>query len=292
MTKFLSILLVLIFSFSYTYSNYEITIKDRVVINKMSFELQKLIDKNNAKSIKVAENKINKLLELNKDNEKMIAIFEEVKKVLKEDYENFKAEEKLKKEIEDEKNKIASQENETKEYFNHYNKYKIDFEKIKTVWLDWHNNERTILWRNLLSYDERLNDTAYEWSNVQKERWQYSHKRDLKDSYYNYPKIEKWFNKRWVNCEVSWWLTSTESIWYNSFYCDDEDCSDELLWWMKKTFNMYMKEKWKWKWKNAHYKSIVSKNLSKIWVWVSIKEAWKKNYYNFYLTTHYCTKFK
>ncbi len=264
MIKFLYIFILFILSFSIAYGNYKITTKDRLIINKISSKMKKLIDIKDLNSKKTIESKINNIQQKHKDNIKIFTIIEEVKKIINinEIPENI--------------------------YTNTNNKYKIDYEKIKLQWLNWHNKERIELWRPVYSYDEKLNNTALEWSDIQKERWWSSHKRDTNDSYYNYQKIVKWFKNRWVSCEKSWRITITESIWYNSYYCNDNDCNDELIKSLKSVFNRYMKEKWKSN--NPHYKSIVHKNLTKIGAWISIKE--NKNHYNYYITTHYCTKLK
>lgn len=86
-------------------------------------------------------------------------------------------------------------------------------------------------------------------------------------------------------------MTVTESIWNGLYKCNDWNCNDELIGAMKRVFDMYMKEK-KVKYpNNPHYRAISSWNLSKIWFWVSIKEK-KNNYYDFYITTHYCSNLK
>jgi hypothetical protein len=62
---------------------------------------------------------------------------------------------------------------------------------------------------------------------------------------------------------------------------------------------MYMSEKWKSRSENPHYRAIIHPDFSKIWLWLSIREdkeftkdyPWYR-YYDFYVTTHYCTEFK
>jgi len=53
---------------------------------------------------------------------------------------------------------------------NYLKEYKIDIEKLKQAWISWENEERTSLGKNLYEYDERLNNTAKEWSEISKEK--------------------------------------------------------------------------------------------------------------------------
>jgi hypothetical protein len=167
-----------------------------------------------------------------------------------------------------------------------YSDYNIDFGKIKQKWLDLNNNLRRDLWKSEYTYHSKLDETAQEWSETSKDRGEISHKRDKKDSYYNYNKILKWFKKREVVCENVKRITFSESIWYGNYSCSEEDCTSNLENGIEKIFNMYLKEKDKSY--RPHYKALVSDQFKTIWLWLSITEL-KKNSYKFFLTVHYCT---
>lgn len=287
MKKILLLFIISTFTISNTYSyNYILTWNDLLTINKVSSKIKEKINTKNPKSIKLIENKISELQEKYKNNNKIFAIFDEIKKIL-----NKNNDEEIKNNDNILPNNNVLPNNTSPEYLEYYKKFRIDFDKVDTTWLNWHNYERNVLWIKSYSYDDRLKTTAYEWSTYQNKIGEVTHKRDKKDSYYNYQKIDKWFSNRWVKCEIVWWATTSESIWKHSYYCKDNDCSDELIESMRKVFFMYMKEKNLKSPNNPHYKWIVNNNLSKMWLGISIKES-KKNHYDFYLTTHYCTKFK
>ena len=268
MKKIIIIISIFIYSITNTFAaDYTLNWKDRLIINKLSSKIKKSIkiEKNEYKSN--IEKKITDFQKKYNKTDNVYGIFEEIKKSI-----NIR--------------------DIDQEYIEYYNKYNIDYVTIKNSWLNWQNNERSTLWISPYSYDDKLIKTAVEWSDIQKNLGISTHKRNSWDSYYNYNKIEKWFGDRWVVCEKNWGITSSESIWKNSYYCNDNDCTDEIIWWMKKIFNMYMKEKSLKYPNNPHYRWMTNSYLSKMWLWISIKETKKKNYFNFYITTHYCTKLK
>jgi hypothetical protein len=67
------------------------------------------------------------------------------------------------------------------------------------------------------------------------------------------------------------------------FRCKSEDCTQTILNATKSTLQFYLNEKWKTF--SPHYKSMIQKNFTQIWVGVSIDRA-KGRYY---LTIHYGT---
>ncbi len=273
MEKIIIILILIISSILKTFANdYNITNNDKLIINKLSYKIQNILDNSSLSSREVLIKKINQIQQQYKNSKKLYTIFEQIK---------------INTHIKSNK----------QEYINHYKKYNINYDKIKSDWLNWHNYERTKLWRSKYSYDERLNQTAFEWSKKQNELWEMSHKRNPWDWFYNYKKIENWFNKRWIKCKISWWATSSESIAKYWYYCNDNDCTEELSKSLKEIFNIYMSEKWL-KWiQSAHYKWIILPSLNKIWLWLFINENFSDTYWNYksydyYVTTHYCTNFK
>jgi hypothetical protein len=253
-------------------SEYILTSSDKLIVNKLSSKIQKLLDKQTLSFRSTLESKINEIQEEYKNSLKFYTIFEEIKK----------------------NTHLVSNK---QEYTKHYNDYYIDFKKVKNTWLNWHNQARSNLWLELYSYDERLDSTAYKWSKQQQTDKIMSHKRNPWDWFYNYPVIEKWFNDRWVKCKILWWTTSSESVWKFWYYCNDYDCTDELIETLKWIFDIYMAEKGLGSPADAHYRWIINSNLSKIWLGINIEESFEDTYkdyrsYNYYVTTHYCTEFK
>lgn len=59
---------------------------------------------------------------------------------------------------------------------------------------------------------------------------------------------------------------------------------------MKKIFDIYMSEKWLKYPMDAHYRAIVHPNISQIWVWIKLQETSDKNFYEYYITSHYCSE--
>lgn len=175
---------------------------------------------------------------------------------------------------------------------NHYNAFHINQNTIENYWLKLHNNAREERNLSLYSYDKRLNNTAIEWSHTNYEKKIIDHKRNTNDSWYDYNKIENWFQERWVHCKIKWWTTSSESIWKYWFYCRDWECSEELSISLKEIFDIYMAEETLSYPANAHYKAIISPNISKVWLWISLYQSDLPDYYEYYMTTHYCTEFK
>ncbi len=270
MKKIIILFLITIFSISQSFwNNYTLTKSDKIIVNKLISNLKENIDITNPNSMKIIEETISDNQKVYKNSDRIVAIFEEIRNQIK----NNESNEKI------------------PEYLNNYKNYNIDFEKINIQWFNWHNQERTKLWLSKYTIDDRLMNTAYEWSTYQCSINEMTHKRVKNDSYYNYPRIEKWFNDRWVNCEVLWWVTSSESIWQYSYQCTDWECSDELIDSLKEIFNIYMSEKTMTYPSNAHYRAIINNYFTKMWMGISIKKS-DNGFYDFYVTTHYCTKFK
>ena len=272
--KVISLIIIFIILIWNTFASwYKLNSSDKIIVNKISSKIKTLLDKKDLSFRKKLESNLNKIQEKYKNNEKIYEIIKQVK------INNYLFTHK-------------------EEYLNHYKNYYIDFNKVKSEWLSWHNKERWELNRKLYSYDERLDNTSYEWSKIQsKEKKIMSHKRNTWDIYYDYKKIEKWFNERWVKCKVKWWATTSESIWKFWYYCNDYNCTDELNKSLKEIFNIYMSEKWLWYPADAHYRWIVHKDLTKIWLWLRIEQNFSDEYenyrsYDYYVTTHYCTEFK
>lgn len=267
MKKIINIIILSILLIWSTFaSNNTLTTSDRLIVNKLNSKIWVLLKKQTLAFRTKLESKINELQNQYKTNNKLYNILEQIKN------DNYMF-------------------NHKQEYTEHYNDYKIDFTKVKNTWLKRHNDVRKDLWVTPYSFDERLDNTGYEWSKKQRSDWFMSHKKYWDTEFYNYTVVEKWFNDRWVKCKVAGWATSSESIWKFWFYCKDNECTDEFLESLKAIFDMYMAEKDLWFTNNAHYRAITLPSLTKMWLWIAFyKNGWE-NYNEYYITTHYCTEF-
>ena len=163
----------------------------------------------------------------------------------------------------------------------------IDESKVRQNWIGWYNSYRQSLWLHNYSYDSQLDVTSLDWSKLAKERWELSHRRDTWDSYYDYTKIESWLKDRGVSCKNVSRATYTENIWWGTFSCSDWDCTEELSNGIKKTYDFFLSEKdddYQ-----PHYKAIIHTYFKKVGLGIVVTET-RKDYYNFYLTTHFCTE--
>ncbi len=176
-------------------------------------------------------------------------------------------------------------------YFKNHNKeFLINQNEIKNYWLNLHNQKRNN--KNLPSYtySKNLENTAIEWSYNNYFKQSMDHKRDFWDSWYDSKKVNNWFSQRWVNCPVSWYTRESESIAKYGFYCNDWECSEEFKESLEIIFDIYYAEEFLQYPENAHYLAIVSKNLKSLWVGYTLYPTADAEYYQYYLTTHYCTK--
>lgn len=279
MKKIFIIICILFFATNNSYAQeYQIDSKDQLLINKITSKFQEIIKKWNNNTKKDLEYQILEYQNDYKQNQKIYNIFQEVIKILYPE----------KKENKDVIEAINSIDN----YIEKLKSNNIDYNKVKNIWLSLHNETRNNLWLNSYSYNEKLNYSSFKWSETQNQRWDMSHKRELNDSYYDYSKIKNWLTNNNVNCILSWWVTFSESIWKFWYYCYDDDCSDELIDWLKQIYKIYENEKWLNYPENAHYLAIVNPYYTKIWLGISIKKTSEKNYYDFYVTTHYCSNLK
>lgn len=147
------------------------------------------------------------------------------------------------------------------------------------------NNElRSEMWLVEYSFDNRLENTANEWSEYMNNLWTWTHKRSKNDGFYTYSSLENWFGDRWLEFANVKWVTFTENVWVWYVSCKQEECTDEVIKAIKTTRNMYM---WEAKYRWAHYKSLVQPRFRYIWFWLVINS---KNKY--YLTVHYATSIK
>lgn len=280
------ILFVTLLNSSFAAEAYTLTVKDKILIYNTSVKITKLIDKKWDIIVTRYVAKINKALKKIEKNSRTYMILNWIKTKIVE-YQNTK----YKKENKIEEPKAEEKKEESKSNYQsktNFSDLKIDMTRVRTAWLWYYNDVRKNIWKSEYSFDEKLNDTAEEWSDTSLSRWVMSHKRDAGDSYYNYNKITSRFKDRWVVCKNVNRITHSENIWRGYYSCSDSnDCTDKLIWGIKQVFLMYMAEKWKSN--HVHYDSVIMTQFTKIWVWIAIKKSSGSNY-EFYITTHYCTE--
>jgi hypothetical protein len=162
----------------------------------------------------------------------------------------------------------------------------VDMSRVRLTWLTWYNEVRSDLNLNPYSYHPKLDITALEWSELSKRQWFITHRRNPSDSYYDYWKINSWFEEHWIKAKNVNRVTHTENIGYGYYSCSKSDCTDELIKSIKNTFLFFMSEKGKSY--DAHYKSIIKKEFKYMWLGIAIDPSAKR----YYLTVHYITDFE
>lgn len=162
----------------------------------------------------------------------------------------------------------------------------FDKEEVFMYWKDLLNEVREWEWLTWYSYDESLNITAKKWSDLAVSRWKISHQVDLWDSYYDYSKKVVWMRENWVTCKNVDRATFSESIAWQEFNCNSDDCTEEVKQSIKRSYDFFVWEKWQEY--DLHYKAIVHLYFETMWLWLSIVEK-SANRYKIYLTNHYCT---
>jgi len=169
------------------------------------------------------------------------------------------------------------------------NLWNINEQKVREAILSWHNQERKSLWYNTYRYNLDLEWSATLWANILADSGKTSnlHLRNIGDGYYNYDSMLNRFSNLWINFPKSiWWGASfSESIWYNTYKCSKSDCTEDLISAIKKTRTwLIMKEKtsmW------SHYKAVIMKHFTQMWVWVAIDRSHNR----YYIVFHYWVDF-
>ena len=161
----------------------------------------------------------------------------------------------------------------------------VDMSRVRSTWLGWYNDTRWSLGIGSYRYDTRLDSTAYDWNQVfTSGKGQNHHRRNLWDSYYSFSTIDRWFLTRGINPIVINRAKHTENVGYGSYSCSSSDCTDVLIRSIRSTFDFFMSEKGKAY--DAHYRSIIQPNFSKIWLSVIVVPGERR----YYLTVHYITE--
>jgi Cysteine-rich secretory protein family len=161
----------------------------------------------------------------------------------------------------------------------------VDISRVRSTWLSWYNGTRTGLGLSSYSYDTRLDSTAHDWNIVFAEgKGMNHHRRNPGDSYYDFAVIDNWFIARGVNPKIVSRAKHTENVGYGYYSCSQSDCTDALISSIRSTYDFFMSEKGKAY--DAHYRSIVQPNFSKIGLDVIVVPSERR----YYLTVHYITE--
>jgi len=274
-------------SVNIVWSSYNLTEKDKLIIEKVNQKIDKLVEKKWESFRLKLENALVRLLPRYTSNPRIYSILdkllEHTKKIKIQDKQEIKKNENKVEQKLDTKQSKQTQVQVDNDYWNFY----FDEKKVRQTWLNLHNAERKKMWLKAYVYNSKLDNTAKDRSETMKFKKIVDHRRHKWDSYYDYWKIAKWFEQRWVVCQNISRATFSESIGYYTTKCDKSDCTDSVIKWLENTFNFYMSEKWK-KWR-PHYNGIVHKLFTQIWFGIAIENRWN-GWYRYYFTTHYCTK--
>lgn len=166
----------------------------------------------------------------------------------------------------------------------------IDVEKVRNAILTRHNEERKFLGLNPYSYNMDLEWSATTRANkiASAHKTSNFHPRNNWDWYYNYNSMLTRFYNLWIKfpTNIWWWSSSfSESIWYNTYKCSKNNCTDELINAIKKTrTGLIMKEKSS---NGSHYKAATMKHFTQMWIGIAID----KDYNRYYLVLHYGINF-
>lgn len=148
----------------------------------------------------------------------------------------------------------------------------VDWDRVRSERLSWHNNERIKKWLSEYIYDNSLDYTALTWAsqiaNEKRKTWS-THARKSGDWYRNTNSIKEWFSDLWLDL-----VYFSESNAYGYYNCKKSDCTSEIISVLRKCFDRTYMNSW-------HYPAIVSKLYNKIWFWVAINDNYLR------ITTHY-----
>jgi hypothetical protein len=154
-------------------------------------------------------------------------------------------------------------------------------EKVRSAWLQRHNQERALLWLDPLTYHLALESTATTWANYLGNIRDTTHTRNSGDGYYSYFAIKQWFLDQWIifsGKEQNGQSLFTENLWWNMYSCKKTDCTEDFIAAVKKSRDFFMSEKWKSY--SPHYNAIVG-HYTSLWLGVAISGT------RYYLVSHY-----
>ncbi len=156
----------------------------------------------------------------------------------------------------------------------------VDMKRINETRLKWHNEVRKRKWLQYFTWNNKLQQSWRKRALHFVDIWTRTHARKPWDWFYNWKSIKEWFANQWIYFQ---WDSFSENIAYEYTSCNKWDCTDAVLWVMKKCFDFFMKEEssnW------AHYRAIVKSSFHELWMWIA--KDWNK----YYVVTHYWTKVK
>lgn len=159
----------------------------------------------------------------------------------------------------------------------------IDINLVREAWLSWYNAERTANGLSPYTYNSQLHRTGVIWSEEAKRRGYIDHKRAGQSAYYDYNIITNWFKGLGLVFQNINRITYTESIAWNSYSCDKEDCTQDFINRMRPSFDFFMSEKGMAY--RPHYNAIVNPTFTEMGLGIAIDESKGK----YYLTSHFGT---
>ena len=186
---------------------------------------------------------------------------------------------------------------------------KTNMDQVRKARLDKVNGVRSSMWIHNYKYSKVLDHSAQERAeelalkySSDKSMWAMAtHQRDNQPvAWYHHKTLWKWFADRGIKSVVVWGSNYTENTGYWSYRCNDEDCTDNVISAIMKTFRFYMNEQpYNW----PHYRSLVSSNYSYIGLWLACVNAgngwdlkscdmWDIQSWRYWLVIHYSTEFK
>lgn len=157
----------------------------------------------------------------------------------------------------------------------------VDMEKVRSAWLQRHNQERHDLWLEPLAYHFALESTATTWANYLGTIRAATHKRTSSDGYYSYSSIKQRLLNQWIifaHQEQYGQSLFTENLWWNVYSCKKTDCTEDFIAAVKKSRDFFMSEKWR-SYK-PHYNAIVG-DYTNIGLGIAISGT------RYYLVSHY-----
>lgn len=179
-----------------------------------------------------------------------------------------------------------------------YSLDKVDMNRVKDAWLSWVNDLRTKKGLTPYKYHPLLDYTAQDvaiylgalypsgrvWNMATHE------KPGQPTPWYSHSYITKWFKEHGVYTVNVGGSNHTENTWYSNYRCDDtEDCTDEMIAALRRTFNYYMSEERFVNYaprKALHYLSMINPNFEYIGLGLAVGE-WSSRRWS---VIHYMTE--
>ncbi len=159
----------------------------------------------------------------------------------------------------------------------------IDFDQVRSAWLQWHNDLRATQGLAPYRYHSDLEKSAKSWADQLANLAIKSgtHKRKEADSYYSYASIKERFSDFGIFFpkETGGRNAFSESVGYRSFSCASSDCTEALITATKRIFDTFAAEG-----KNgAHYKAIMMPHFTQLGLGFQLDSAKK----TIYVVIHY-----